>query len=111
MKLFTGFALGCALAVGTILPVLAQAINSELRGGMQVNGEITNLSDTEMTIQTTEGTQVYKVNPEIIRALNLSQGSDVVIDGSLFETGRIVGLDSYTVEVDLDNGEREHIIR
>ncbi len=105
MKFLVGIALSCAVFVSAAVPAWAQAVNAGLTGGKQVEGKILNLTDSEMTIQTANETQVYKVNRDTLKALKLSQGSDVIIDGSLLQTGRITRLAAYDVEVELDNGE------
>jgi hypothetical protein len=107
MKFFVGVALSFSVFISAAVPVpaWAQVVNDSLAGGKQVNGKITNLTDTEMTLQTASGTQVYKVNGEMVKALKLDQGSDVIVDGSSLQTGRITKLSTYDVEVELDNGE------
>ncbi|WP_404785922.1 hypothetical protein [Altericista sp. CCNU0014] len=105
MKFLVGLALSCSVLFSAAVPAWAQAVNAGLTGGKQVEGKIVNLTDSEMTLQTASGTQVYKVNGDILKALKLSQGSDVIVDGSLLQTGRISRLAAYNVEVELDNGE------
>jgi outer membrane lipoprotein-sorting protein len=105
MKFLVSVALSFSVFISAAVPAWAQTINDGLAGGKQVNGKIVNLTDSEMTIQTANGTQVYKVNGDILRALKLSQGSDVIVDGSSLQTGRISKLSTYNVEVELDNGE------
>jgi RNase P/RNase MRP subunit p29 len=105
MKLLVGVALSFSIFVSAAVPAWAQAVNAGLAGGKQIEGKIVNLTDSEMTLQTANGTQVYKVNGDILKALKLSQGSDVIVDGSLLQTGRISRLATYDVEVELDNGE------
>jgi molybdopterin-binding protein len=105
MKLLVGFALSCSVFFSAAVPAWAQAVNAGLAGGKQVNGKITTLTDSEMTLQTASGTQVYKVNGEMVKALKLDRGSDVIVDGSLLQTGQISKLSPYDVEVALDNGE------
>jgi hypothetical protein len=105
MKFLVGVALSCAVFVSAAAPAWAQAVNAGLAGGKQIEGKIVNLTDSEMTLQTANETQVYKVNGDILRALKLGQGSDVIVDGSLLQTGRISRLATYDVEVELDNGE------
>jgi hypothetical protein len=105
MKFLLSVALSVSVLVSATIPAWAEAINAGLSGGKQVNGKITSLTDSEMTIQTANGTQVYKVNGEILRSLKLDQGADVIVDGSSLQTGRISRLSTYEVEVELDNGE------
>jgi RNase P/RNase MRP subunit p29 len=105
MKFLVGVALSCAVFVSAAVPAWAQAVNAGLAGGKQIEGKIVNLTDSEMTLQTANENQVYKVNGDILRALKLGQGSDVIVDGSLLQTGRISRLATYDVEVELDNGE------
>jgi hypothetical protein len=105
MKFLVSAALSLSVLVSAAVPVWAEAINTGLSGGKQVNGKITSLTDSEMTLQTANGTQVYKVNGAILRSLKLDQGSDVIVDGSSLQTGRISKMSTYDVEVELDNGE------
>jgi hypothetical protein len=105
MKFLVGIALSGTVFVSVAVPAWAQAVNAGLAGGKQIEGKIVNLTDSEMTLQTASGTQVYKVNGDILKALKFSQGSDVIIDGSSLQTGQISRLATYDVEVELDNGE------
>jgi opacity protein-like surface antigen len=105
MKFLIGIALSCAVMISAAVPAWAQAVNAGLAGGKQIEGKIVNLTDSEMTLQTANGTQVYKVNGDILKALKLSQGSDVIVDGSFLQTGQISRMGAYDVEVELDNGE------
>jgi hypothetical protein len=105
MKFLVGVALSFSVFFSAAVPAWAEAINAGLAGGKQINGKITTLTDSEMTVQTATGTQVYKVNGEMVKALKLGQGSDIIVDGSLLQTGRVSKLSTYDVEVELDNGE------
>jgi hypothetical protein len=105
MKFLVGIALSCSVLISAAVPAWAQAVNAGLAGGKQVEGKIVTLTDSEMTLQTANGTQVYKVNGDILKALKLSQGSDVIVDGSFLQTGQISRMGAYDVEVELDNGE------
>jgi outer membrane lipoprotein SlyB len=105
MKFLVGVALSFSVFFSAAVPAWGEAVNAGLAGGKQIEGKIVNLTDSEMTLQTANGTQVYKVNGDIVKALKFSQGSDVIIDGSSLQTGRISKLATYDVEVELDNGE------
>jgi molybdopterin-binding protein len=110
MKFFVGVALSFSVVFSAAVPAWAQAINANLAGGKQIPGKIVNLTDSEMTLQTANGNQVYKVNKSTLEALKLTQGSDVIVDGSLLQTGRVSRLNNYDVDVELDNGELTNFV-
>jgi hypothetical protein len=56
-------------------------------------------------VKTASGeTQTYQVNPALISSLKLQNGSEIVIDSTRLQTGRIVRIGAYSVSVQSDQG-------
>ncbi len=111
MKFTAGASLGLALFLASSTPSFAESkINSNLVGGQTINGEVTAVDGSIVTVKTTEGSSQYQLAPNTVTALKLGEGTSVTIDGSRLATGRISGLDRNTVKVTFDNGERRSFI-
>lgn len=99
---------GFIFLTAVIQPCLAQ---TDLEGGKQLEGTVSSVSDSEVVINTTsEGSKTYRVDPEVLTALQLRSGNSVVLDSSRLETGVVKGLDAYTIKVELDNGDTRSFI-
>ncbi|HEY9828384.1 MAG TPA: hypothetical protein V6D19_23330 [Stenomitos sp.] len=101
MKLATAISIVSALYFGTALPTLAQGAPAP----QLINGQVESVDGTILTLKTDAGdTKIYRVDPSLVSSLKLGPGSSVVIDNSRLLTGKLVRLDTYTAEVELDNG-------
>jgi RNase P/RNase MRP subunit p29 len=105
MKWLTGITLAAAIALGASLPALAESTASAIPTGKQITGQVSDIDGSTMTVKTAAGeTQTFQVNRAVISSLKLENGSNVVIDGTRLQTGRVVHIDPYTAEVTLDQG-------
>jgi hypothetical protein len=105
MKWLTGITLAAAITLGASLPVLAESTDSAIPTGKQIVGQVSSIDGSSLTMKTASGeTQTFKVNRGLISALKLENGSNIVIDGTRLQTGRVVHIDPYTAEVTLDQG-------
>jgi aconitase B len=105
MKWLTGITLAAMIAVGASLPALAESTDSAIPAGKQITGQVSAIDGSSVTMKTASGeTQTFKVNRGLISALKLENGSNIVIDATRLQTGRVVHIDPYTAEVTLDQG-------
>jgi hypothetical protein len=105
MKWLTGITLAAAIAVGASLPALAESTDSAIPTGKLITGQVSAIDGSSVTMKTASGeTQTFKVNRGLISALKLENGSNIVIDATRLQTGRVVHIDPYTAEVTLDQG-------
>jgi molybdopterin-binding protein len=105
MKWLTGITLAAVIAVGTSLSALAESTDSAIPTGKQITGQVSGIDGSTITVKTAAGeTQTFQVNRAVISSLKLENGSNVVIDGTRLQTGRVVHIDPYTAEVTLDQG-------
>jgi hypothetical protein len=105
MRWLTGIMLAAAIAIGASLPALADSTDSAIPTGKLVTGQVSAINGSSLTMKTASGeTQTFKVSRGLISALKLENGSNIVIDATRLQTGRIAHLDSYTAEVTLDQG-------
>jgi hypothetical protein len=114
MKRLTEMLLTLAIAVGTVGPAMgAETNNMSMPTGQAVNAQVESVDGSIVVVKTATGeTQSFRVEPALISSLKLSSGSNIVIDGTRLRTGKALRLDSYTVEVELDNngGEKSYIL-
>jgi hypothetical protein len=113
MKRVTEITLTLAILLGTSLPALAESKSTTIPAGQQMNGQVESVDGSMIMVKTAAGeTQSYRVDPNLIATLKLDSGSNIVIDGSRLLTGKVLRLDSYTAEVELDNngGEKSYIL-
>jgi aconitase B len=105
MKWLTGITLAAVIAVGASLPALAESTDSAIPTGKQITGQVSAIDGSSVTMKTASGeTQTFKVNRGLISALKLENGSNIVIDATRLQTGRVIHIDPYTAEVTLDQG-------
>jgi hypothetical protein len=105
MKWLTGITLAAVIAIGVSLPALAESTDSAIPTGKLITGQVSAIDGSSVTLKTASGeTQTFNVNRGLISALKLESGSNIVIDATRLQTGRVVHLDPYTAEVTLDQG-------
>jgi RNase P/RNase MRP subunit p29 len=105
MKWLTGITLAAVIALGASMPVLAESTYSAIPSGKQIAGQVSSIDGSTLTMKTASGeTQTFQVNRGLISTLKLENGSNIVIDGTRLQTGRVVNMDPYTAEVILDQG-------
>jgi hypothetical protein len=105
MKWLTGITLAAAIALGAAVPALAESTYSAIPTGKQITGQVSSIDGSALTMKTASGeTQTFQVNRGLISTLKLENGSNIVIDGTRLQTGRVVHIDPYTAEVTLDQG-------
>jgi aconitase B len=105
MKWLTGITLAAVIAIGASLPALAESTDSAIPTGKQITGQVSAIDGSSLTMKTSSGeTQTFKVNRGLISALKLENGSNIVIDATRLQTGRVVHIDPYSAEVTLDQG-------
>jgi hypothetical protein len=105
MKWLTGITLAAVIALSTSISVKAQSTDPGLSAGKQTAAQVTSINGSTVVVKTASGeTQTYEVAPSLISSLKLENGSQVVIDSTRLQTGRIVQLGAYSAEVELDNG-------
>jgi hypothetical protein len=117
MKRLTEVMLTLAIAVGTALPALGadptNKTNMSLPTGQAVNAQVESVQGSTVVVKSATGeTQSFRVQPALISSLKLGSGSNVVIDGTRLRMGKIIRLDSYTAEVELDNngGQKSYVL-
>ncbi len=112
MKWLMGMTLAAVIAIGASLPALAESTDSAIPTGKQITGQVSSIDGSSLTMKTASGeTQTFKVNRGLISALKLENGSNIVIDATRLQTGRVVHIDPYTAEVTLDqSGELKSYI-
>jgi hypothetical protein len=109
MKLITGMALTVAMSLGVSFAAFGDVMKmTALSGGQQIRGQVESIDGSVVKIKTSSGdAQTYRVDPSVISALKLENGSNIVIDGTRLLTGTISSLDAYTAEIALDKGGDE----
>jgi hypothetical protein len=110
MKFHLISAISGLLVLMALQPAMAQSVNEGLEGGKESQGTVSSIDEQTIAIQTTDGTEVYNIDPELLTALKLQSGNTVVLDSTRLETGTITGIDRYTVKIDLDNGDRRSFV-
>jgi hypothetical protein len=110
MNKLTVMALGATVAVGAILPVVAQTAQPQPvqpQPAKQVLiGTVTATEQPEVTVQFPENkTQIYNLDAALVKSMNLTQGSIVNIDHN--KLGTIVDVDRDSVEVEFAEGNIE----
>ncbi|MCM1982299.1 hypothetical protein [Lyngbya confervoides] len=99
---------GLCMSTVFILPSWA---SDNLEGGKKIEGTVSAVSESSVVVNTpTEGSQTYSVEPDWLSSLQLQPGDAVLVDTTRLETGTIRGIDSYTVKIELDNGETRSFI-
>ncbi len=97
--------------MGLSQPVLAQAVNTDLVGGQEVTAQVSSVSGSTLTVQTSGGqTQVFRISPSLVSALGITPGSTVVLDSRRLLTGTIIAMSRQTIRIRLDNGETSNIV-
>lgn len=105
MKLLTGLALAAAITLGVGMSAKAAPAEMGLSAGKQTNAQVTSINGSKIVIKTDSGeTQTYQVSPGLLSTLKIENGSQVVIDSTRLQTGRIVRLGAYDASVQLDQG-------
>jgi hypothetical protein len=103
MKKFTVAALGATLAFGAIFPAIAQ---TETSSRQPLTGKVDSIEKPEVTVQFPENqTQTYRLEPGLVTAMNLKEGSTVNFDSR--KLGTIVNVDRDSVVVEFADGETE----
>ncbi|NCJ08669.1 hypothetical protein GS597_19595 [Synechococcales cyanobacterium C] len=107
MNRCSGILFGCVLAIAISTPAIAQSeINAGLEGGREVTAQVSSVSGSTLTLQTSGGqTQVFRISPALVSALGITPGSTVVLDSSRLLTGTIIAMNRQTIRIRLDNGE------
>jgi hypothetical protein len=102
MNKFTGTALGIALAFGAILPCIAQTTTNST-SEQPLTGKV---EKSEVTVQFPENrTETYSIDPALLTAMNLSEGSTVNFTNR--KLGTIANVSRYSVTVEFANGDTE----
>jgi hypothetical protein len=124
MKILAGTTLTIALSALSVYPALsgtaiAQTTDTMTRPGQtstmqlqngQMSGQVQSVEGSTVTVRMSDGSvHEYQVEPATISALNLSNGSTVIINSSLM-TGVVTRISRYSMNVKLDNGETENFI-
>jgi hypothetical protein len=105
MKWLTGITLAAMIAIGASLPALSESTDSSIPTGKLITGQVSAIDGSSVTMKTASGeTQTFQVNRGLISALKLENGSNIVIDATRLQTGRVIHIDPYTAEVTLDQG-------
>jgi hypothetical protein len=106
MKKITTATLGMLLALGSILPVIAQT-QPEKSTGQPLTGQVSSTEKSEVTVQFPENKtqQTYRLEPGLVTSMNLSQGSTVSFDSR--KLGTIINVDRDSVVVEFADGETE----
>jgi hypothetical protein len=113
MNKFTVAALGITLAFGAILPSVAQTTTqttttqttttTNSMSGQPITGKV---EKSEVTVQFPENqTESYQVDPALLTAMNLTEGSTV--NFSSRKLGTITNVSRYGVTVEFANGDTE----
>ena len=112
MKWLTGLTLAVVITLSASA-AKAQMTDTGLSAGKQTTGQVTSIEGSKVMIKTATGeTQTYNVTPSVISALKLQNGSEVVVDSTRLQTGRIVRIGAYSASVQLDQGgeTKEYIL-
>lgn len=119
MKSFVRMTLALTVALSLSGPVLAESeftlaqseVNLRLVGNQSVSGQVESIDGSIVMIKTNDGgMQTFQVDPRVISSLKLDQGATVSINTSQIQTGRVVGLDRYTIKVKQDSGTTQTYI-
>jgi hypothetical protein len=102
MNKFTGAALSLALAFGATLPSIAQTTTNSA-SEQPLTGKV---EKSEVTVQFPENrTETYSIDPALLTAMNLSEGSTVNFTNR--KLGTITNVSRYSVSVQFANGDTE----
>ncbi len=105
MKWLTGLTLAAVITLSTSAAVKAQMTDTGLSAGKQVTGQVTSINGSKVVVKMASGeTKTYNVSPATISALKLQNGSEIVVDSTRLQTGRIVRIGAYSASVQLDQG-------
>jgi hypothetical protein len=105
MNKLTVAALGIALAFGAIFPSMAQT-TTESASGQSLTGKVASVEKSEVTVQFPKNqTETYRVDPALLTAMNLSEGSTVNFNNR--KLGTIANVSRYSVTVEFANGETD----
>jgi hypothetical protein len=102
MNKFTGAALSLALAFGATLPSIAQTTTNSA-SEQPLTGKV---EKSEVTVQFPENrTETYSIDPALLTAMNLGEGSTVNFTNR--KLGTITNVSRYSVSVQFANGDTE----
>jgi hypothetical protein len=105
MNKFTVAALGITLAFGAIFPSIAQTSTSAT-SEQPLAGKVASVEKSEVTVQFPDNqTETYRVDPALLTAMNLNEGSTVNFSNR--KLGTITNVSRYSVTVEFANGDKE----
>jgi hypothetical protein len=108
MNKLTVAALGMAFAFGAIFPSVAQT-RTETTSEQPITGKVASVSNSEVTVQFPENqTETYRVDPALLTAMNLTEGSTVNFNSR--KLGTVTNVGRYTVTVEFANGDTESYV-
>jgi hypothetical protein len=113
MKWLTRILAASALTIGVSLPVLAEPMTTTMSPGQETIGQVESVDGSVLKIKTLSGdTKTYQVEPALVSSLNLTTGSNVVINNSRLQSGVVTYLTPYNASVDLDGsgGEQDYYL-
>jgi hypothetical protein len=108
MNKLTVATLGMAFAFGAIFPSVAQT-RTEATAEQPVTGKVASVANSEVTVQFPENqTETYRVDPALLTAMNLTEGSTVNFGSR--KLGTITNVGRYSVTVEFANGDTESYV-
>lgn len=118
MKILASTTVALTLLATSIAPGLTGAAMAQTRDMIirdmimrgQIAGEIESIDGSTVMVRTVNGNRVYQIDPTTITALNLTNGSIILVNSRNLMSGVITDINRYDLDVELDNGETENLL-
>lgn len=113
MKVLAGTTLALALSITAFSSVFTESATAQTNSTIFTtqSSQVESISGSTVTARTADGTvRMYQIDPAVITALKLTNGSTISFNNSNLMTGVITDINRNDIQVRLDNGTTETYI-